>query len=82
MKTSSFFTVRPGYDTIILCPPAKAGALIALLGECQFVTQDYMSKGENKYVARDRAIEMSLSEITVHTQAEYEALRDAARDAE
>lgn len=82
MKTSTVFTVRPGYDTIILCPPAKAGALIALLGECQFVSSEYMPKSDNKYVIRERPIEMSLTDITVYSQSEFDALREKARLAE
>lgn len=67
----------------LLVPAANAGALIDLLGKCQFVDSEYISavpgygipEGANVYVTRDAPSEMLLGTFEVMGRKDYDQLR-------
>lgn len=77
MKPQTFCQFQLGYDSRVMCPPAKAGALMALLAECTFVTNEWMDKGPDALVIKDAPLEMKLGLFTLVTRTEYDALRQA-----
>jgi hypothetical protein len=74
-----------GWDTKVLVPASKAGALINMLAECKVANEEYNSElSKRVLVTKDAPMEMLLGQFDVVTRADYDvfcAEKRAERDA-